>query len=281
MGLYTYNSPVSKTYQFRPFRHNYEECDGTCADNCAEKLGALLRKDLVFYAYGEDEIVKNTNNGLFSNLEQASVYAYKSRLPNRPAKIDGLPGEVLLDLLIQNMLPNAYKLAARTLFRQQDNNEIKGYDLTYFSLENGSVSLWLGQPKMGTKNYCKTSIDKDLIEKFTKEYLSKQIFFICEKSAEMTDECKRLTAEMTEISFATIQNSPKARAQSLVQYFTRKNITVNIPYLMAYGEGSVYSDLDALTTAMRAEVKSLSDYFSSRVYEFNGFQPNIMFLVFR
>jgi hypothetical protein len=277
--IYAY-SPVSKTYEFHPFRHNCENCGGTCADDCAEKLGDLLRKDLVFYAYGEDEVVKRFEDGLFSDLEQAAVFAYKNRLPDRKSQIDGLPGEVLLDLLIQNMIPNAYKLAARTLFRQQDNNEIKGYDLTYFSLENGRVSLWLGQAKMGAKDYCKAGINGDLIEKFTKEYLNKQLFFVCEKSVEMTDECKQLTSEMTKLSIATINYTPEQRALGLIQYLIDNNITVNIPCLMAYGEGSVYSDIDALTAAMEAEIKSFSDYFSSRTYEFNGFQPNIIFLVF-
>lgn len=54
------------------------------------------------------------------------------RLSVWPIQTDGLPSEVLLNLLIQLYIPGSYKMAVRPLLRQQDNNEIKGYDLTYF-----------------------------------------------------------------------------------------------------------------------------------------------------
>ena len=53
--------------------------------------------------------------------------------------------------------PNAYKLAVRTLFRQNDKNEIKGYDSTYFTRDEKGFSLWLGQAKLGGETYCKDS----------------------------------------------------------------------------------------------------------------------------
>ena len=76
--------------------------------------------------------------------------------------MDGLLSEVLLDMLIQIYEPGANKLAIRTLFRQHDNNEIKGYDLTYLTKYNGKYTLWLGQAKLGKKSYCRDSIHEDL-----------------------------------------------------------------------------------------------------------------------
>ena len=56
---------------------------------------------------------------------------------------------------VQLYNPQACKLAVRTILRQNDNNEIKGYDLTYFSKDETGVSLWLGQAKLGGKAYSK------------------------------------------------------------------------------------------------------------------------------
>ena len=63
-----------------------------------------MRDNLLFYSFGEDEIVEAYENGKFSSLEQAAKYAYKNRLPHRDPKQDGLPSEILLDLLIQIFL---------------------------------------------------------------------------------------------------------------------------------------------------------------------------------
>ena len=154
----TYSSTVD-THIFQPLSHNcLKACPSGCSSDCHIKLGELLRKNLVFYCYGEEEIVQKFNDGNFTNLEDAILFAYKNRLPKRNAKQDGLPGEVLLDLIIQTHEPGAYKLAVRTMFRQDDNSEIKGFDLTYFTFQNNHISLWLGQAKMGEKGYCKQGI---------------------------------------------------------------------------------------------------------------------------
>ncbi|MDR3074699.1 MAG: SAVED domain-containing protein, partial [Candidatus Methanoplasma sp.] len=140
-------SSKQDTHKFQPLSHHCANCATRCDDDCYQRLGALMRKNLVFYAYGEEEVVSNVKNGLFENFEKAIDYAYKNRLPKRSPPQDGLPGEVLLDLIVQILEPDAYKLAVRTLLRQDDNNEIKGYDLTYFTFANDQTTLWLGQAK--------------------------------------------------------------------------------------------------------------------------------------
>ena len=88
--------------------------------------------NLIFYCYGEEEVIQHYEKDHFKSMEHAAKYAYKNRFPNRAEITDGLPSEALLDLLIRMYNPEAYKLAVRPIFRQNDNNEIKGYDLTYF-----------------------------------------------------------------------------------------------------------------------------------------------------
>lgn len=197
-------SPLQDQFIYQPYSHNIS------ADS-VEKLGELMRHNLFFYSYGEEEVVQHYEKDHFSSLEQAAKYAYINRLPKRADITDGLPSEVLLDLLVQLYNPQACKLAVRTILRQNDNNEIKGYDLTYFSKDETGVSLWLGQAKLGGKAYCKTNINKDLLEKFTAEYLSKQIFFVCEKRVSLTDDTKAILEAIEEINIRSMEDDATLR----------------------------------------------------------------------
>ena len=125
-------SPLNDIHSYQPYTHSI-------SPDAVEKLGELMRHNLLFYSFGEDEVVSYYKKNAFSSLEKAAKYAYRARLPHRDPKQDGLPSEVLLDLLIQIYNPNAYKLAVRTIFRQADNNEIKGYDLTYFTKDSTGI----------------------------------------------------------------------------------------------------------------------------------------------
>ena len=113
-------SPLQDQFIYQPYSHNIS------ADS-VEKLGELMRHNLFFYSYGEEEVVQHYEKDHFSSLEQAAKYAYINRLPKRADITDGLPSEVLLDLLVQLYNPQACKLAVRTILRQNNNNEIKGY----------------------------------------------------------------------------------------------------------------------------------------------------------
>jgi len=278
--IHTYTT-ITDTYIFQPLSHNCQkECTNGCSADCHVKLGALMRKNLVFYCYGEDEVLQKFNNGMFSNLEDATIFAYKNRLPKREAKQDGLPGEVMLDLLMQTHEPNAYKLAVRAMFRQDDNNEIKGFDLTYFSIQNGHISLWLGQAKMGAKDYCRKGIHTDLLDKFKDEYLSRQVYFIAEKQAGITEEGKAITDAINALNMLTIRESDENRAKALIKYLANNNITINIPCLLAYGEGSIYGDIASVAQGINKEMKQMQVYFADNNYLFDGFTPNILFFVF-
>ncbi len=266
-------SPVKNKYDFLPFSHGV-------GNDALEKLAEVMRKNLLFYCYGEEEIVADYARSKFSSLEQAAKFAFKHRLPDRAHTNDGLPSEVLLDLLIQITEPMAHKLAVRPMFRQDDKNEIKGYDLTYFSVLIDKVTLWLGQAKMGTKEYCKGSINEDLLEKFKKVYLARQMFFICDKPAETTEETKLLIRIINDIDVATLEEDPEQRADALMRCFRENNISIRIPCLLAYGEGLVYENPAAVFTMIEQETESIQKYYLSHKYEFEGFSPEILFYIF-
>lgn len=102
-GIIFRYSPIKNKYEFVPFSH------GTNGDS-VEKLAEIMRNNLLFYCYGEEEIVSSFSRNRFAALEKAAKYAYIHRLPKRADISDGLPSEVLLDLLVQIMEPDAYKL---------------------------------------------------------------------------------------------------------------------------------------------------------------------------
>ena len=266
-------SPLQDQFIYQPYSHNIS------ADS-VEKLGELMRHNLFFYSYGEEEVVQHYEKDHFSSLEQAAKYAYINRLPKRADITDGLPSEVLLDLLVQLYNPQACKLAVRTILRQNDNNEIKGYDLTYFSKDETGVSLWLGQAKLGGKAYCKTDINKDLLEKFTAEYFSKQIFFVCEKRVSLTDDTKAILEAIEEINIRSMEDDATLRGKKLLDYFKSEGIRIKIPCLLAYGEETVYKDARALCQMIDRETDSIRDYFNAHTYAFQGFSPEIVFYVF-
>lgn len=239
-----------------------------------------MRHNLLFYAFGEEEVVRFYQEDMFASLETAARYAYKQRLPKRADITDGLPSEVLLDLLVQMYNPNAYKLAVRTIFRQNDNNEIKGYDLTYFTKDQTGISLWLGQAKLGEKNYCKSDIDKDLLTKYTKEYLAEQIYFICDKRVEITDDAKEILDAINRINAIMIDKDDSCRIDALIEYFRKSNIKIRIPCLLAYGKSSVYSDAKDIFNKIQIEVESVRQYYTRHSYSFGLITPEIIFYVF-
>ena len=272
-GLIFSFSPLNDKHTYQPYSH-------AISSDAVEKLGELMRHNLLFYSFGEDEVVEYYKKDAFSSLEQAAKYAYKDRLPHRNPKQDGLPSEVLLDLLVQIYNPNAYKLAVRTIFRQADNNEIKGYDLAYFTKDSSGVSLWLGQAKLGGKSYCKSGIDKDLIDKYMGSYLAKQLFFVCDKRISITDDAKAILEVIEALNIRSIEDDDAARAQQLVDLLNKRGIRIRIPCLLAYEENGIYKDTSKLYQRVMDEAEDMKKYFNSRSYLFTGFSPEIVFYVF-
>lgn len=266
-------SPINDTYTFKPFSHNI-------SPNSVEELGRIMRNNLPFYSYGEDEVIQYFNNKQFKTITDFSYYSYNQRLPKRYNTNDGLLSETLLDLLIQAYNPDAYKLYVRTLFRQDDANEIKGYDLTYFSKCNDEIVLWLGQSKLGKKQYCTSGIDKDIKTKYTKEYLSKQMYFVCDKPVEINDDAKAILNIINRINISSLHSDEATRINELIKCFKDNSIRINIPCLLAFEEKEIYSNNEKLFSKILNETEDIVKYYKSKKYIFSKFKPNIIFYVF-
>lgn len=266
--------PVTdEKYRYVPYSHGISE-------EAVEKLADLMRKNLFFYAFGEEEIVDYYKKDFFNSMEQGAQYAYQKRSPKRADTTDGLLGEVLIDLLIQMYNPKAYKLSVRTIFRQDDNTEIKGYDSTYFSKDEHGISLWLGQAKLGGKDYCKSGINEDLVEKYLNNYLTTQLFFVCDKRIAITDDAKCILEMIEKINIKTMNADADKRASELIKLFNDNEISIKIPCLLAYDKSDVYYSEQTLTENIMNEVNSIKGYFDAQIYKFNGFKPEIVFYIF-
>jgi hypothetical protein len=75
----------------------------------------------------------------------------------------------------------------------------------------------LGQAKLGSKEYCKSSIHDDLLKKFKDIYLSKQVYFVADKQAGTTDAAKAITNLISKLNMQEITASflDEARAKLL------------------------------------------------------------------
>lgn len=265
---------------YQPLSHNcIRKCTGKCNHQCYKSLGKLMRGNIVFYCYGEDEIVNNFKNGLFSDLEKATRAAYRLRLPKRQPKQDGLLSEVLLDAIIQSLYPDAYKMAVRTIFRQNDNNEIKGYDLTYFTNMEGMITLWLGQAKLGGKQYCKEGILEDLEKKYTDLYMAKQIYFMADKPTGLTEDGIQIANLLNRLNMLNAFEDDNNRAEQLMHFLKAQNIGISIPCLLAYDKADVYADITKLKSKVEAEIEWAKGIFE-KYFKFAGIEPKLIFIIF-
>lgn len=271
--IFSYDS-LHDQYEYRPYSHLTDTAG-------IESLAELMRNNLPFYCYGESEIVQEYMQGRLDDLEKCAKYAYVQRLPKRQGKSDGLLSEVLLDLLIEIFEPLATKLALRTIFRQDDNSEIKGYDLTYLSeSKDGTISLWLGQAKMGGYQYCLSGIHDDLLSKYTTSYFAKQIYFLCDKPYATSKESKQLLGIVNELNRSMIDSPADKREGALVKLFERENILIKVPCLLAFENELLYSDPGNLYLNLCKEIEKICLFYSKKNYSSLVLKPHIMFMVF-
>jgi len=271
--IFSYDT-LRDQYEYQPYSHSTNS-DGIQA------LSELMRKNLPFYCYGESEIIEEYSRGKLEDLEKCAKYAYIQRLPKRPEETDGLLSEVLLDLIIEIFEPLATKLALRTIFRQNDNNEIKGYDLTYISRsKDDSISLWLGQAKMGDRGYCLSGIHTDLLSKYDAGYFTKQLFFLCDKPYATTKDTKHLLRIIDDLNRSTIDLSADMRETALIKLFEREHISIKVPCLLAYKNELLYSDPANLFLNLCTEIEKIRTFYSKKNYSSFVLKPHIIFMVF-
>ncbi len=253
--------PEKHSYTYQGYSHFVQE-------SSLEALTNLLIDDIVFYAFSENEIVNYNNKlNLLDNLRQAAKYAYIQRLPKREnANSDGLLGEVLLDLFIQAYSPNAEKLVIRAKHTEiNTKKEITGYDALYFTKDKEGISFWLGQAKAGSKDYCQSSIVKDLKEKYKQDYFADTAFYIADRKD--TDELDNILIEINRICYEAQKEKwdKQTKVKKLFSLLKEKNIKIKIPCLIAYTK-DIYNNPIKLTEMMQSEINSIINYMDTTTY---------------
>lgn len=273
-------------YDVENDKHEYQGVSHTCDDDAIKKLIEILKINLIFYCYGETEVVNKYNRNDLIDLQKAIQKAYKFRIPKRTtrqnkfdANHDGLQSELILDYLIQVIYPECRKLGVRAKYRQRtDNNEIKGYDSLYFSKEKNQVNLWLGQAKFGQFQYCKNDIYSDLVTKYEKLYLSDEIFFIVDHIVDDLDpafmDILDLLDEINKLYEGTDSSG------NLIKFLKKKDIRLKIPCLLAYENSKVYETNKQLGNMVKNEIQKVKKYFNAQSINISSLSSEIIFLIF-
>lgn len=270
----SYN-PHKGTYEYLGYSHQVEA-------NALDDIANLIIDDMVFYAFSENEILRlNDDIDLLADLRAAAKYAYIERLPKREkAKSDGTMGEVLLDIFIQLSSQDTQKLIARAKHTEiNTKKEITGYDALYFTKDMTGISLWLGQAKAGQKGYCKSSIIKDLKEKYTKEYFADTAFYIADKNE--APELGDLLSAINKVCLMAQLNKwdKEEKVTQLLQILETTHVRIKIPCLITYSK-KIYSDKTKLEAYIEAEIKEMVDEVDAEMFPIEiGTNYNIMFYI--
>lgn len=275
----SYRQQNGKQCSYR-FKHHKLETDTT------DHLVKLLIDNVIFYSYSPDEIENKHIVPSLENLEALAAMAFGERLAKRYSpKTDGLVGELMLDILIQKICPNANKIFTRTKYVQQgDNSEIKGYDSAFFLKQpDGSIEMWLGQAKAGDKNYCLRGISKDINkdEKYLDRYFSKSIRYICDRT---TDEVKdpdllSIINGLNEIIFesyksesdelyaqVSIRDRETDVTENIMKLLANKNVSIVVPCLLMFGS-EIYSNPDKFNAGLDSLCDNIYGYFEDMKFK--------------
>ena len=120
------------------FTLDYESTDESLSRYRQDELAGLIRDVVPYFALTDDEIrsidKSDWNKQSFTRISDA----------NRNSKGDY--GELLLFVLLSQFY-DIPKFVTKARLRSTTKEQVKGFDCAHFSVEAGSVTLWLGEAK--------------------------------------------------------------------------------------------------------------------------------------
>lgn len=257
--------------------HIYHPHSHTLDLDASKQLGELLRKYLVFYAYSEDEIIDKEESGGLSDLEHAARIALDRRIPTRKGATNGLYGEVFMDLLLYLRYDKLRKFCLRTVYRQKgDNQEIKGFDALHLIIDGDKKHLLLGQAKLGSRQYCLSSIAGDL-KKADFLYTYDELCFVVDKTGYVTQEVKQELKKFNELFVSLEGESDDNKKAALKTFLLKNNYRLIVPCLIAYEQAEIYDDLDA---KIAGEIQDIAAKLDSSDAAIDFCEYEIVFMVF-
>ncbi len=120
-----------------PFTLNYE--DGIYRQS---ELVKIIRESVIHFALTKKEIKDYTESGDFGEMSRIAW----SRISDAKKDKKGDYGELLLFIILSVFFPTD-KLVTKVRLRTSNKDQIKGFDCAHFTVDDGEVSLWLGEAK--------------------------------------------------------------------------------------------------------------------------------------
>ena len=259
-----------KNYQYKLKHHDL-------SDESAEKLTNLLIDNVLFYTYGADEIVsKFANHEIPNELRDLAKYSFSERLAKRwNASTDGLIGELMLDILIQEMFPSASKIFTRAKYVQQrDNCEIKGYDAVYFINNDGQINMLLGQSKAGSESYCKFGIKSDLNTKYLDGYFCDSVRYMCDKLDEgkkdslLLSIIENINAMIYKSHGMGLDNTGRKNEveKGIMNILADNKVQIIIPCLLMFKSEIYYANAKNFEVELKEEALSMIKHFEDKIF---------------
>ena len=165
--------------------------------------------------------------------ESCRIFKNSKVLAHRPARMDGLYGELFLDYYSRIIKEKKFFITYVAKRPYNVDLENYGYDQVYYSIENGNISLILAESKfVSNENSCEQSflVDINGNEKekshFTKDYFNDYIGYVLEKGSfeeyDSEDDKQKIIDFIKDLNMATLNGS------NLIDYIVEHNIKVNI-----------------------------------------------------
>lgn len=226
----------------------------TEADECFsvisnESLAKLIYNGIAEYALGEKHVDIN-------NLQLCQRKAIKSRLrfdddALQATKLKyGFYGEVVLDMILQNVFSSKVLLAKGYFYNPLENSETKGYDAYQFYYSDGQLSLLLGEVKFYASFLAAVNkILDNLIKAVSSDYFNNNVLALINEKSNFDS----VPPEFSEI----IEKWELNPDINLYEEVTRNDIKLHYPMLILYdAAGASFDDIikNSVTT-INAELK--------------------------
>jgi hypothetical protein len=143
----------------------------------------LIRDTVIFFALTREELASISAE----TIAQLQKRAWR-RISERPPKIKGDYGELLLFLILEAFYP-AKKFVTKIRLRTSLGDEIKGFDCAHFSIEGGEICLWLGEAKFH-QNFsgALSSVVESLNDHITDKMLKNEISILEGNNTELEEQ---------------------------------------------------------------------------------------------
>lgn len=267
-------------YEYMPRFHIKEDY--------VDKMVNLVVQNILFYCYYENELSDEEFFTSINDLDNHIRVAIQERLNRRTFKeegnenLDGLLGELVLDLLIRMENNDAKTLLCRPLYQPlgDNNQELKNYDAMLFVDNAEQIKLILGQSKSGKYSYCISGIKSDLKTKYASNYFGRSILYLKERSMieKKSERLDKVLRGLNKVSLTYKDENEKHL--KVCEYLIEKNIKVIIPCLIFYDNENIYDNFGNIKADLKIEMDNVKESIDEETFPISNIDYEICFYIF-